>query len=229
MRHQTQDFVRVEFWQEKHRGAGQKNDVRCNEEAMRVEDREGVDQPVVGREAPILAKRGGVRQEVVMRQHRALGPAGRAGRVEDGGEVIRTAIGVGEIRRLAPGKVDQRAATLLVERFDLGAAIGGMLRNPLLRAWGADDKPRLGIAEEIVQLGKRIGRVERKIDGARAKTGEIEHQRLGALLHLHRHPIARAHPQGVEHGSDASRILQHVAIGPDTAIGRQDEGGVGAR
>ena len=93
----------------------------------------------------------------------------------------------------------------------------------------ADDQARLGITDEIVQFRKRIGGIEWEVDRPHANTGEIEHQRLGALLHLDGHPIARPNPQHLEGGCETAGLRQHVAIGPRTTIRAQNENRVRAQ
>ena len=76
--HQLQDHVRIELRQEDHRGAREQRDVARHEQAVGVIDRQGVDQHVLVGEAPVVDQRIGVRGEIVVRQHRALGAAGGA-------------------------------------------------------------------------------------------------------------------------------------------------------
>ena len=61
----------------------------------------------------------------------------------------------------------------------------------------ADDERRLGIADEIVELGGRVGGVERQEDGAGPHAAEIEKQRLGRFFDLHRDPVAGRDAQPV--------------------------------
>ena len=87
-RHQLDDQFGIEFRQEDHRGAGEQRDVARHEQAVGVIDRQRVDQHVLVGEAPVVDQAVGVRREIVVRQHRALGTAGGARGVEDRGEVV---------------------------------------------------------------------------------------------------------------------------------------------
>ena len=53
-----------------------------------------------------------------------------------------------------------------------------------------DDQRRLGILDEIGELGRRVGGVERHIDQAGAQAGEIEQGALDRLLGLDEDPVA---------------------------------------
>ena len=58
---------------------------------MRVIDRQHVEQRVIGGEAPVFTQHLGVRAQVPVAQLGALGPAGGAGGIENGGKVFRSA------------------------------------------------------------------------------------------------------------------------------------------
>ena len=57
-------------------------------------------------------------------------------------------------------------------------------------ACSADDDRRLRVAEEIGELALLVARVERQVHEAGAQAGEIERERLPALVHLHGDAIA---------------------------------------
>ena len=86
-RQQPHDFVGIELRQEQHRAAGREHGVDRDEQPVHVKDRQGVQQHVALRESPRLRERDCVRREIRARQHRALGAAGRAGRVQQRGEI----------------------------------------------------------------------------------------------------------------------------------------------
>ena len=97
--------------------------------------------------------------------------------------------------------------------------------TPLDRASGsippcprvADDDLRLGIADEIVELGQGIGGVERQVDGAGPDAGQIEHDRFGALFRLDRHAVARLDAALDQQVGDPAGKVHGVAIGEDAA------------
>ncbi len=73
-----------------------------HEQAVRVVDRQHVEQHVGRAEAPGLAQRQRVRGEVALGQHRALGAPGRARSIEDRGEVVGGARDARESFRAPP-------------------------------------------------------------------------------------------------------------------------------
>ncbi len=86
----------------------------------------------------------------------------------------------------------QAAAACLVKGEHLPNA--AFLRDGLnLRYRGriADDDGRCCIAEEILDLRRLVGGVERQIDEARPQAGKIEDDRLNRLACLHRDPVSR--------------------------------------
>ena len=101
LRQPLDDLVHLERRQEDHRAAGKQHDVAGDEKAVRMEDRQRVQQDVVGREAPCLDQRTGVRQQVAVRQHGAFRAAGRPGGVEERGKIVRTARDGREVLRKA--------------------------------------------------------------------------------------------------------------------------------
>ena len=68
----------VEARQVEQRAAGHQRDVGGDEQAVGVEDRQRVQQPVIGGEAPGVAQGRRVGGEVAMAEHRTLRPAGGA-------------------------------------------------------------------------------------------------------------------------------------------------------
>ncbi|KAG0746335.1 hypothetical protein G6F57_020702 [Rhizopus arrhizus] len=120
---------------------------------MHVEDGQHVQQHVVFAPAPVFVQHLRVGRQVAVRQHRALAAAGGAGRVQDGGQVIRLAgHGLEGLRQAAGGR-QQRAGAVLVQRVDVSAtgAIGRAL-YPVTILAGADHHGRLGIAQEVFDL-----------------------------------------------------------------------------
>ena len=57
----------------------------------------------------------------------------------------------------------------------------------------ADEQRRLGIAEEVGDLGRRVGGVQRQEHRAGPDRAEIQEQDLRALLDLHRDPVPGLH------------------------------------
>ena len=136
-RHQLDDQFGIELRQEDHRGAGEQRDVARHEQAVGVIDRQRVDQHVVVGEAPVVDQRERVRREIVVRQHRALGAAGGARRVEDRGEIVVGARDRCEFRSALGGGVGQRALAVGAQRLDLGADLARRSRRCLPPSTGS--------------------------------------------------------------------------------------------
>ena len=228
-RQEAHHLLGVEFRAEQHRGIGQEGHVRGHEQAVRVVDRQGVDQDVVGRELPGVAQREGVRDEVAVRQHRTLGAPGRARRVEDGGEVVRLDHGGREGVRLLVGEVRQRPGPASVQRLDRDVARES--RDGIAPSGVADDELRLRVPDEILDLRRRVGGVERKVDRAGPQGAEIEDEVLHRLLDLHRDPFARRDAPRLERVRHATRPEDEVVVGPPDPVGRLDRDlrGIGDR
>ncbi|MNI31128.1 hypothetical protein D3C73_850010 [compost metagenome] len=162
--------------------------MRGHEQAVHVEDGQHVQQHVVFAPAPIFVQHLRVGGQIAVRQHRALAAAGGAGRVQDGGQVFRLALHGLERLRQAARSVQQRARAVFVQRVDVRAAglVGGAL-HPVLVLAGADHDGRLGIAQEVLDLGFAIGRVQRQVHQAGAQGGQVQQQRFRRLFYLHRH------------------------------------------
>ena len=84
----VEDGAGVEARQEHHRRAVRQHAVRRDEQTVGVEQRERVQEQVVGSEAPRCVQRDRVRRQVALREHRSLRPTRRAARIEDGGEIV---------------------------------------------------------------------------------------------------------------------------------------------
>ena len=73
--HQAQNRVRIELGQKQYGSASQHEGVGGHEKPVGVVDRQGVDEHVGGAEAPEVHQSEGVRRQIVMAQHGALGAA----------------------------------------------------------------------------------------------------------------------------------------------------------
>ena len=66
--------------------------MRCHKQTVHVKDRQRVNQYVVRRPAPIIFERERIREQVVVREHRALAAPRRAARVQNRSEIVCTAV-----------------------------------------------------------------------------------------------------------------------------------------
>ena len=146
-----------------------------------------------------------------MRQHRAFRAAGRAGRVEDRGEIVARAGHVRELAGLRLGKIEQRTVRVRAQCLHCrDAELMGHGGEGTLFLRRADDDARLGVPDEVFELGERVASVERQVRRASAKAGEIEHDGVGGFLDLHRHAVAGDHAAFHERIGDAPRALDCV-------------------
>ena len=111
-----------------------------------------------------------------MRQHRALGTAGGAGSVENGGQVVVGAGNGGKIRIGLRGGVGQRALAVGAERLDPGPDLRGNRADAFGLCGIAHHQRRFGVGQEIFEFVQRIGRVQRQIDRTGPHRGEVQHE-----------------------------------------------------
>ena len=210
--HQPEDLVRVELRQEDHRCTGEQRYVAGHEQAVGVVDRQGMDEHVVRGEAPDILQGQCVRDEIVVRQHRSLGAARRARGIEDRSQIVsRPLHGLEGFRRIFGG-IGQRSLTSCVQRFHGTTDLRGDRRDPFALAWITDDQLRLGVADEVLQLGERVGCIQGEIHGAGPHGCKIQNHGLNRLLDLHSDAVARLHPSGDQHVRKAAGPCDEVAI-----------------
>ncbi|MNP02054.1 hypothetical protein D3C76_938920 [compost metagenome] len=177
-----------------------------------MEDRERVNQPVIGAEAPGITQGTGIGEQVAMAEHGAFGAARSAGGVENGCQVVA---GTRHRLELGRGHVDpfaQAALPLFSEGLQRSAMLQGDCRQCMQRL-GADDKdPWRRIAEEIIELGWRVGRVERQVDRAAAQRAQVQHQRIDAFIDLHCHPVTRQYTEATQGVGKLSGARECLAI-----------------
>ena len=224
-RHQLEDPVDVELRQEDHRRAGEERDVGRDEEAVGVEDRQSMDQHVIGGVGPSFAQRERVRDEVAVGQHRALGASGGARGVEQRGEIVGRALHRREVFRCRLCRVRQGPLALRVERDERRARLGGRLQQRLAPGRVADEDGGLGVADEVLDLCRGVAGVERQEGAARPHRAEIEDDRFDRLLDLGGDAVAGLHAEadeGVRHSAGAG---DEVGIGDALAGGGLDRDG----
>ncbi len=209
--------------------AGHQRDVDRHEQAVGMIDRQRVEQHVLAGEAP--GSRAASRAFEARLSCVSIAPLerpGRAGRVEDRGEIVGRARNVGEARRRrgrgqsisVPSPVRHRAS-----RHRLHAALRARGRDRLALAGLADHKARLGVADEIIELGGRIGGVERQIDRAGPQRSRDRAARLRAIFSTctatrspGATPRAHQHIRQLRRSASSSRHRYSVR-----AVGRLDE------
>ena len=219
---------RVELRQPDHLAAARERAVTRDEQPVHVKDRQCVQQHVARTPAPVLLERERIRGEVAVREHRALAATGGARGVENGREVVgATAHGLESIA--ARGRCrEQRTGAVVAQREEVPHAVAARdRRDPRFVGGAAHDQPRLGVAHEVLHFGALVGRVQRQIHEPRAKRCQIEHQRLGRLVHLHRNPGATRQAQRSKQVCEHRARALEVGPGVEQALARLDTAGRG--
>ena len=173
-RHASHDVGRLEARQEDHPHTGEERGVGGDEKPVGVKDRQRMQQHVRRRDAPPVHQRRRVRGEIAMGQHRALGLAGGAGGVEEGGEIVRPR--PRRRRRRPPGDQRRKSAFGVDE-----AHLACDRRRAVGQRRGDRHRRRIDVGEQIGELRRRVVGVERRIDEAGEEAGEIERQQRLAL------------------------------------------------
>ena len=185
--------------------------------------------------APAETPRGvqhlGVGEQVGVRKHRSLRLSGGAGGVEQRREIAGPARDGVESAGHRAARLHQGAVVVRAERERLTCSSAfAELRECIHRLGPHHDHLRLGVAEKIVQLALRVGRVEGQVGGARTQAREVENERSRRLLHLHRNAVAgRDTPLDHQVGV-AGRLGLHIGERPNLATrglqaGRRTVGG----
>jgi hypothetical protein len=189
--HQLDDQVGIKCRQKDHRGASEQRDVAGHEQAVGMIDRQRVDQHVLVGKAPVIDQAERVGREIVMRQHRTLGAASGAGRIEDGGEIVVGARNDCELRARLGRGLGERSLAIRSERHDLGADFGCNRRDALRLGRVTHHYRGLGIGHEVFELVQRVGGVERQIYRAGVHGRQIKHETRDRFLGLCGDAVAR--------------------------------------
>ena len=158
-----------------------------HEQAVDMEDRQGVQQDVVRRKPPGFVQGQGVGGQGTVGQHGPLGASRRAAGVDDRGQVRRRA-------GLHPG--------VRVEGSRLCREGSGVL----------DEDSGLGVLQEIVHLRRRVGRVQGQEDRTGPQGRKIDHHRVHGLLDLQGDPLARRGAPPPQQVCDPGSTILQVAI-----------------
>ncbi len=177
-----------------------------------------------------------------MRQLRALAAAGGAAGVDDGRDVVAGARDGVELVAHERGAFEQAAAAVVAQReHHAGPARERQAADPGEVARRADHQRRRGVVDEIVDLARLVGRVQRHVDQAGAQHAEVEHHSLDRLVHVHQHACAGGQREVGEQVGDAGaaaleilpRVVQRhecgVRLVAAGGVGGLDRDGVGTR
>ena len=175
-RHQAHEGGELELRHPQDARGVEQRGVQGDEQAVHVEDRQRMQQHVARHEAPVGVQRLGVGGDVAMRDHGALGAAGGAGGVDQRGEIVgaarRPLRACGFCLAASCAKVPEPSAAMVSTERDLVGLGGALDLGDALG--GDDDHGRLGVADEIFELGSGVGGVERIEDGADLEGGQVE-------------------------------------------------------
>ena len=173
-------------------------------------------------EAVVLHAVAGVGDDVAVAEHAALRPAGRAGGVDDLGEVVGAAgpapfldLLRRHLRAACPdvGQAAEAAAVDLPHVGERGQA--GPRRGDLLGVIVGlgHDGDRTGVAEDPLDLLERGGRVDRDGDTAGGQDGVVNKRPLEPGARHQRHAVTRLDAGGDEAGGDVANLPGELAPG----------------
>ena len=175
---------------------------------MDVEDWEGVDQDILSGDRPRVHQRNRVRCEVCARQHRALWPPSRAGRIEHCGDCIGR-----EFCPLYNRCVGQRGNIVECVRL-AGDTIANEYR------W-------FSILKKIGNFRLGIASVERHINRSNPQAGEIEDHCFGRFFDARRNTVSGFYASACQlSGHSNNAVIEHM-IADNTTLGSFEPSSVG--
>ncbi len=154
-------------------------------EPVHVEERERQQEAIVGGEAPGVDQHARVGAQIAVRDHGALGRAGRAGRVDERGR-----------RGGIEGRVDRRDDA---GRRRLRQQVDAPCRHVRYApTWLIDDHHRLRrrVAEDVIHLAVAIQDVDRDDNHAKPRARQKQVDVLEAVGQVDRQPIAGGETTG---------------------------------
>ncbi|OQC06313.1 MAG: hypothetical protein BWX79_02115 [Alphaproteobacteria bacterium ADurb.Bin100] len=236
--HAGDDGPGVEPVQPYHLAAIEQRRMNGHEQAMHVEDRQRVDEHVApavrpsgSRPAPVVLQHHGVGPHVAVRQHRAFAAPGGTTGVEDGSQVVVVLDSRG-VAIVAAGRALQQGAGAIVAQGEhvFRARSEGDLADPAKIFRAANHHGGLGIADEILDFGALVSRVQRQEHIACAQRGEVQQHGFDRFFDLHRHPAALGQLQRGEqvghHRRCAVKVAPRITQPGPAGIGGFDGDGV---
>ena len=178
-----------------------------------MEHGQGVEDHVVGPEAPRPVQGGGVGSQVGLGEHGSLGPARGPARVEHGRHVPGRHSHVVEYRALRLRRLRERPRP---------RGVGGQNGGPLGRPRPArvpHEHRGLGVGHQVSHLFVGVGRVQGQQDGPRPQAGQIQQHGEGRLLDLYGHALARPDAMGSKGMGQLGRALPRLAVADGPAPG----------
>ena len=194
-----------------------------HKQAVHMKNRQRVDQHIASafwppglRPTPIILERERIAEHVAVREHRAFAATSCATGVEDGGQVIGLAHHGFVLVAVARSTVEQTARAVFVEGEDmLCARLERDLADPTKMSTAADHHRRLGVANEILNLGTLVSSVQWQKHIPGAQSSQVQDHGLNRFFDLHGHPTALWQVERLQqvghHGRGAVEVLPAVA------------------
>ena len=193
-----------------------------HEQAVHVKDGQRVQEHVAAMKTPGRHERQRIAAEIAVREHRALGAARGPGGIQDAREIVRRARHRHKAFRTALCPVHQFAAVGVErEHHGLHGHVLGQRRHDAQGLVAAEDDPRLGIVEKILELAALVRRVERQVDQSRPQAGEIQRHDLPVLVGLHRDAITRFTTGSDQRVSDPRRRAVKLVVSDRVSAGNE--------
>ena len=212
---QLEHLRRIEAAARRHDLAGALGGVRQDVEPRAVRHRRGVEDGVRGRDlvdVGEVAQRHG--QQILVGEHRALGPARGAAGIEQPGDRVRPDLD--ERHRVA------RQQLAVVGRADLDhpqALEAGLERADRVdQVRGGEGEPGAGVAQDVGELARVQPGVDRQHGETGIPAGEQQLDVVAAVGHHQRDPIAglqpvqRAQPPGHDRGAPRQLAIGHEHV-----------------
>ena len=137
---------------------------------------------------------------------------------------------VGNSLRRSGDLVGEASVALRAEAVDrIEAELGGERAHGIERLRAADRQRRRGVGEKILELGERVGGVERQQRRPRLEAGQRQHDRVRRLVDLRRDAVARLDAALDKRARRPPGAGEQLGVGQRQAVERVDRQLVAAR
>ena len=182
---QVEELLEVEARHRDDRRARAKALVQDHRLPVDVEEGQDAEEDVVLGDPERVLDLHEVRDEVLVREHHALGQAGRAARVRQDREVVARDVDVGRIRGIAHQLGERRRALGLADDEDLlDARRLGRLRRDVQELRDRQEVLRPGVLELVLELAGGVERVGGRGLAAGASNAVERDRVLGQVRHV---------------------------------------------
>ena len=151
-----------------------------------MEDGQGVQQHIAGGKAPVLVQTLCAAVQIGVAEHGAFASARGATGVQNRRQIVGASQGWCVLVAVVGSALQQAALPLVVQGHHTAAALlKGQLADPTEVDGATHHHRGFGVTDEVRQLSALVSRVEWQKHMTRPECGEVEHQRLHRLVHLH--------------------------------------------